>query len=153
MPWVRRMLVEEHRWLTAQAFTDTLSVCQILPGPNVVNVSVVVGARFQGGPGAVAAVTGLLSVPFLVVLVLGVLYARLGHAPAVDRLLRGLGPAAVALVLATGLKMAAPLVREPRALVFLVAAFVAVGLLRWPLVPVLLGLAPLSVVAAWMARR
>jgi len=149
LPWVHRMLIEERRWLTPKQFTDVLSLCQLLPGPNVVNVSVVVGSRLRGPAGALAAVSGLMAVPLLVVLVLGALYARFGQAPAVDALLRGVGPAAVGLFIATGLKMAWPLARGPRTLAFLLAAFAALAVVRWPLVPVLLGLAPLSVLAAW----
>lgn len=152
MPWARRMLVEERRWLTPQEFTDAFSLCNFLPGPNIVNMSVVVGSRFAGVPGAVAAFTGLLTVPLLVVLTLAALYTRLGQLPAVDALLRGVGAAAGGLVLATGVKMAEGLPRTPLAVGFLLLAFVAIGLLRWPLVPVLFTLAPLSVLAAWLTR-
>ena len=152
LPWVHRMLTEERRWLTPKQFTDVLSLCQLLPGPNVVNVSVVVGSRFRGAAGALAAVSGLMAVPLVVVLALGALYARFGQAPAVDALLRGVGPAAVGLFIATGLKMAWPLARSPRTLGFLLVAFGALALFRWPLIPVLLGLAPLSVLAAWWRR-
>jgi chromate transporter len=153
MPWARRMLVEERAWLTPQEFMDVLSLCQLLPGPNVINLSVVVGSHFRGVPGALAAALGLLVLPFVVVLVLGVLYTRFGQVPAVEALLRGVGPAAAGLIIATGLKMAAPMARAPRALGFLLAVFAGVALLRWPLVPVLLGIAPLSVLVAWARRR
>jgi len=152
MPWARRMLVEERRWLTVQEFTDVFSLCNFLPGPNIVNVSVVIGARFAGPRGAVVAFSGLLTVPLLVVLTLAALYSRIGTMPGVDALLRGVGAAAGGLVLATGVKMAEGLPRTARAAGFLLAAFVAIGLLRWPLVPVLFTLAPLSVLAAWFRR-
>lgn len=153
LPWARRMLVEERRWLTAEEFTDIFGLCQFLPGPNVINLSVVVGARFHGARGAVAAVGGLLTAPVMVALVLSALYARLGQTPGIDGMLRGMAAAAAGLIIGTGLKMAVPLARSPRALGFLVAAFAAVALLRWPLVPVLLGLAPLGVLAAWGRSR
>ncbi|MBV8576720.1 MAG: chromate transporter, partial [Acetobacteraceae bacterium] len=76
LPWARRMLVEQRRWLTGPEFTDTLALCQFLPGPNVVNLSIAVGARFQGAAGALAAITGLLAAPVAIVIVLGVIYAR-----------------------------------------------------------------------------
>jgi chromate transporter len=152
LPWARRMLVEERRWLTAQAFTDTFSLCNFLPGPNVSSMSVIIGARFRGLAGSLAALSGLLTVPLLTIVTLAALYARFGQVAGVDGILRGVGAAAAGLVLATGLKMASTLARAPRVVVFLVAAFVAVALLRWPLIPVLLGLAPLSVLAAWRAR-
>jgi chromate transporter len=152
MPWARRMLVEERRWLTAQEFTDVFGLCNFLPGPNIVNVSIVVGARFHGPRGSLVAFAGLLSLPIVVVLTLAVLHGRFGSLPGVDGLLRGVGAAAAGLVLATGLRMAAVLARTPRALVFLALTFGAVAWLRWPLLPVLLGLAPLSVLAAWRRR-
>jgi chromate transporter len=152
LPFARRMLVEERRWLTAQEFTDAFSLCNFLPGPNIVNMSVVVGARFRGLAGSVAAFTGLLTVPLLTILVLAVLYERFGEVPGVDALLRGVGAAAAGLVLGTGVKMAAPLGRRPRALAFLVLTLLLVAVLRWPLVPVLFALAPASVAVAWLRR-
>jgi chromate transporter len=152
MPWARRMLVEERRWLSPQEFTDVFGLCNFLPGPNIVNVSIVVGARFGGARGAVVALLGLLTLPFLVVLTLAVLYSRYGHLPAIDAVLRGVGAAAGGLVFATGIKMAEGLPRTALAVAFLLLAFVAIGLLRWPLVPVLFTLAPLSVLVAWLRR-
>ena len=152
MPWARRMLVEERRWLTAPEFNDIFGLCNFLPGPNIVNVSVVVGARFGGPRGAVVAFLGLLTLPFLVVLALAALYSRYGQLPGIDAGLRGVGAAAGGLVFATGLKMAEGLPRTLLAAAFLLLAFVAIGLLRWPLVPVLLTLAPLSVLAVWLRR-
>lgn len=149
LPFARRMLVEERRWLSPAGFTEVFGLCQLLPGPNVLNCAIVVGARFRGLPGALAAVAGLLTAPLAVVLALAALYARFGQLPGVEAGLRGVGAVAAGLVLATGLRMAGPLARSSRSLAFLGATLVAVGLLRWPLVPVLLALAPLSVLAAW----
>jgi chromate transporter len=153
MPWARRMLVEERRWLTPREFTDAFSLCNFLPGPNIVNMSVIVGSRFGGPRGAVAAFTGLLTVPLLVVLTLAALYSRFGQLPAIDAVLRGVGASAGGLVLAAGLKMAEGLPRTVLGFGFMIVAFVAIGLLRWPLMPVLFTLAPLSVAAAWLHRR
>ena len=152
MPWARRMLVEERRWLTPREFTDVFGLCNFLPGPNIVNVSIVVGARFGGPRGAVVACLGLLSLPFAVVLALAVLYSRYGHVPGIDAGLRGVGAAAGGLVFATGIRMAEGLPRTALAAGFLLLAFVAIGLLRWPLIPVLFTQAPLSVLAAWLRR-
>ena len=152
LPWARRMLVEERRWLSAAEFTDLFGLCNFLPGPNTVNLSIIVGGRFHGVRGALVALTGLLTLPLAIVCTLAALYARFGQLPGLEALLRGVGAAAAGLVLATGLKMAAPLARTPRALAFLVVTFVAIAVLRWPLVPVLLTLAPLSVLAAWRRR-
>ena len=150
LPWARRMIIEERRWLTEREFLDLFSLCNFLPGPNVSSMSVIIGARFHGIAGSAAALGGLLTVPLTTILTLAVLYSRFGQLPGVDAALRGVGAAAGGLVLATGLRMAAALGRTPRVLLFLVAAFVAVAVLRWPLIPVLLGLAPISVLAAWL---
>jgi chromate transporter len=152
LPWARRMLVDERRWLTVQEFTDVFGLCNVLPGPNVVNVSVVIGARFGGPRGAVVALAGLLTVPLAIVLTLAAFYSRVAHLAWIEAPLRGVGAAAGGLVLAAGLKMAEGLPRTVRAAVFLLATFGAIGLLRWPLVPMLFTLAPLSVLAAWLRR-
>jgi chromate transporter len=152
LPWARRMLVEERGWLTAAEFTDLFSLCNFLPGPNTVNLSIIVGARFHGARGALTALAGILTLPLVAVLTLAALYGRFGQLPGVDAFLRGLGAAAGGLVLATGLKMAAPLLARPRAVAFLLVTFAAIALLRWPLIPVLFTLAPLSMAAAWIRR-
>ena len=152
LPWVRRMLVDERRWLTTQEFTDIFGLCNFLPGPNVLNVTVIVGSRFHGVRGALAAFLGVMSLPLVVVLALGALYARFGQMPGIEAVLRGVGAAVAGLVIATALKMALPLLRSPRFVGLLVVSFVAVALRRWPLIPVLLGLAPVSVLVAWIRR-
>jgi chromate transporter len=152
LPWAHRMLVEERRWLTATEFVNLFSLCNFLPGPNTVSLSIVVGARFHGVRGALAAIAGLLTLPFVAICTLAALHERFGQMPGIEALLRGLGAAAGGLALATGLRMAGPLARSPRALLFLAVTFGAVGLLRWPLLPVLLALAPVSVLTAWLRR-
>jgi chromate transporter len=153
MPWARRMLVEERRWLTDDEFSETLSLCQVLPGPNIVNVAVSVGTRFRGARGAVAAFMGLLCAPFAIILVLGALFTQYGELPAVSAAFRGISAAAAGLVLAMGLKMAASRrLRSPMA-VFALAAFAGIALARLPLGPFLLVAAPASIAAAaWMKR-
>jgi len=151
LPFARRMLVDKRAWLTENAFNETLALCQTLPGPNIVNVSVVVGSRFAGWSGALAAAVGLMAAPVAIVLALASLYARygaLGRAPA---MIAGLGAAAAGLVAATAAKMAWPIVRRRpiSAAPFIVLVFVGVGLLRLPLAWVLLGLSPLSIAIAW----
>lgn len=152
MPWARRMMVEQRRWLTAEEFTDILALCQFLPGPNIVNVSICVGTRFRGAPGAVAAFAGLMIAPFSLTLALGALYTRFGQLEAVRGALGGVAAVAAGLLIAMGLRMAEGVRRSPRALLFAGAVFVAVGLLGWPLVRVILVLTPLSIAAAWWRR-
>ena len=153
MPWARRMLVEERRWLSDEEFSEALSLCQVLPGPNIVNMAVCVGTRFRGARGAIAAFLGLLSAPFAIILVLGALFTSYGDLPAISAAFRGISAAAAGLVVAMGLKMASSRrLRSPMAL-FAVAAFVGVALLRMPLGWFLLVAAPLSVAAGAWRRR
>jgi chromate transporter len=154
LPFARRMLVERRGWLDEAQFTETLALCQALPGPNIVNVSVVVGARFAGPLGALAAVSGLLGAPVALVLVLATVYGRWGQEGRAPAMLAGLGAAACGLVIATAVKMALPLVRARplSAAPFVALAFAAVGVMRLPLVWVVLALAPISIAVAWSRR-
>ena len=154
LPFARRMLVDQRAWLTEDEFNETLALCQTLPGPNIVNVSVVVGSRFAGARGSVAAFAGLLGAPVAIVLVLATLYGRFGAQGRFPGMIIGLGAAAAGLVVATAAKMAAPLVRKRplTATPFIAAAFVGVGLLGLPLIWVLLALAPISMAILWKTR-
>ena len=153
MPWARRMLVEERRWLSAEEFSEALSLCQLLPGPNIVNMAVCVGTRFRGARGALAALMGLMCAPFAIVLVLGALFTHYGDLPAIAAAFRGISAAAAGLIVAMGLKMAAsPRLRSPMA-GFALAAFVGIALVRVPLGVFLLLAVPASVAAAvWRGR-
>jgi chromate transporter len=155
LPWAYRMVVEKRGWLTASEFSELFSLCQFLPGANVVNFSVVFGSRQRGVPGALVCFLGLVGPPFGIVLVLGALYARFGDLEALGRILAGMAAAACGLIVATAAKLAEPLIRS-RALWawgIVLAAVVTIGLIRWPLPWVLLGLAPVSIALAWWERR
>jgi chromate transporter len=154
LPFARRMLVERRGWLSPEEFNDVLGLCQFLPGPNIVNVSVAVGARFRGVVGSLAAFLGLMAAPMAIVLALATLYDRFGHIPAAHGAVGAVAAAAAGLVLATGLKMALPFRKLAigsrfAAAVFLSLTLVAVAVLRVPLLALLLVLAPLSVAVAW----
>ncbi len=151
LPFARRALVDRHGWLTQQDFTETLALCQSLPGPNVVNLSIVVGARACGWRGALAALFGLIGAPFLILLVLGLLYGRFGGVPLVQRAIEGVAAAAAGLVVATAARMAEPLIRNRWLLTAPVMAlsFAGVGLARLPLIAVIAVLAPISVALMW----
>ena len=155
LPWARRVLVERRAWLDEDNFNETLALCQTLPGPNIVNLSIVVGSRFAGPAGAMAALAGLTLVPVAIVIALGALYGRFGDLGRIPGAVAGLGAAAAGLVAATAAKMAQPLIlRRPfRAAAFIAIAFIAVGLLRLPLPWVLVVLAPVSVAVAWRWGR
>lgn len=146
LPWARRMIVERRLWLTGPEFTDLLALCQFLPGPNVVNLAVAVGARFRGAAGAGVAVLALLAAPVCIVIGLGAIYLRYRELPVVRGAFDGLAAAASGLVLATACKIAWPLRARTMGVVVAVAAFTAVALLRLPLLPTVLALVPLSVV-------
>ncbi|MBV9735568.1 MAG: chromate transporter [Acidisphaera sp.] len=153
LPWARRMIVEQRRWLTGAEFTDLLALCQFLPGPNTVNLSVALGARFHGARGAVLAFLGLMAAPMAIVIGLGVVYGRFAGVPAVQHGFQGLAAAASGLVIATALKIAAPLRRDPPGLAVAALAFLAIAVLRLPLLPALVVLVPASVLLAAARRR
>lgn len=153
MPFARRMLVEERRWMSEREFIEVLSLSQFLPGPNIINVSIIVGSRYQGIPGAISASLGLMLMPFLIVLALAALYARFDTVAAVRGATAAVSSAATGLIVAMGLKMAKPLTGTAWQVVIALLAFVALALLRVPLLWALAVLAPLSVVCAWWTRR
>src|SRR5690606_3865979 len=151
LPWARRVFVERRGWLSEREFAEALALCQFLPGPNIVNMGVIVGSRFHGVTGAVAAVAGLVGAPLLIMMACGALYSRYGDLEALRGILAGLAAGAAGLLVAMAAKMAMPLIRERKApaLLFALVAFTAVGLLRLPLYWVVLVLAPLSIGWSW----
>jgi chromate transporter len=154
LPWTRRMFVEEKRWLTAQEFNDVYALCQFLPGPNIVNLTAVFGSRMRGPTGALAAWSGFLLVPFCVMLAAAILYERYGDVEAMRRVLTGIAPAAAGLIIATVAKMAAPMFKSLGPAPFvIVATAIAIGLMRWPLISVMLVIVPASIGLAWWVRR
>jgi chromate transporter len=153
--WARRGIVEQHKWLTADEFNETFALCHFLPGPNIVNLSVVFGSRFRGIPGGIAAFAGLVGPPMVIVTILGALYARYGEIDALRRILAGVSCAAVGLLIAVVFRMMMPLLKK-RDLVgvpVLAGVFIAVGLLRLPLPAVLLVAIPLSIAITFALYR
>jgi chromate transporter len=157
LPWARRMIVEQRKWMTAEEFNEAFSLSQFLPGPNLINFSVVYGSRFGGAAGAAVALAGLLGPPLVIVTILAALYAHFGDLAVLTRILGGVASAAAGLIIANVAKMAEPLFRRRWnfAPFVTIAGFVAVALLRWPLPYVFAVLAPVSVAFAWiwMPRR
>jgi chromate transporter len=147
--WARRGLVERQRWLTDREFVDLLTLGQLLPGPNVLNLTVMVGYRFCGWTGAAAAVGGYLGWPCLVVIGMGVLYQHFGALPQVQQALASMSSVAAGLLLATVIKLAMVLPRHWRPWLFGMLAFAGVGVMRWPLLWVIGALAPWAVFIAW----
>jgi chromate transporter len=133
LPWARRLIVEERQWLSPAEFAEVLGLCQFLPGGNIINVSVTVGARFRGGPGAIAALLGLMLAPVTIIIGLGAVYDQFAEQPIVRRAFAGLAAAASAFVLAASLKIAAPLRGRRLALAIMVMTFIAIAIVRLPL--------------------
>ncbi len=152
LPWARRSIVERRRWLTATEFTEMLSLCQFLPGGNVVNLSVAVGAHFRGLAGAIAAFGGLMAAPMTIVILLGLAYGRLNEIAAVQHAFAALSAAAASLVLATAWRIAAPLRVRPVGVAVAVVTFVAIAILRVPMPLVIATLAPVAVLLAWQVE-
>lgn len=149
----QRELCERRRWLTKAQYLEMLSLAQVLPGPNVCNLSLMVGDRWFGWRGAFAALAGMMLAPLVLVLLLTVLYAEVATHPQVAGALRGMSAVAAGLVIGTALRLAKPLKASPLGLAWCgalgAATFVMIAVLRWPLVAVLLGLGSFACLLAW----
>jgi chromate transporter len=152
---VQRDLVEKKRWMTQEQFLDDWAVAQIMPGPNVVNLSLMIGGRYFGWRGALAAVAGMLAAPLLVVLMLVVAFGSVSEQAWAQGALRGMGAVSAGLIAAVGLKLIGALRNNPMGMpvciTLAVASFAGVGLLRWPLAGVLWTTG--SVACAWAYWR
>lgn len=154
---VQRELVEKKRWMTRDEFIEDWAVAQIMPGPNVVNLCMMIGARYFGLKGALAALAGMLTVPLILALLLALVHARFADHPGVAGALRGMGAVAAGLIMATGLKLFSVLRNNTLGLrlcgIFGGLCFVAIALLRWPLLYVLLGLGGVACVLAYQRLK
>jgi chromate transporter len=153
--WARRGIVDQHKWMTADEFNETFALCHFLPGPNIVNLTFVFGSRLRGLPGAVAAFSGLVGPPALIMVVMGMLYHRYGEIDALRRILSGVACAAIGLMLAVVFRMMTPLLkrRDVVALLVMAAVFIAIGLLRLPLPAVLLAAIPISIAITYAMQK
>jgi chromate transporter len=153
----QRELVERERWLTPAQFLELLSLGQVLPGPNIVNMALIIGDRFLGWRGAAAALGGLMCAPLVIVLALAALYGQFMQQPMVAGALRGMGAVAAGLVIATALKLVGTLrtsvLGRPLAALFTLLTLLAIGVWRWPMVGVVLGLGSAAVAVAWWRLR
>ncbi len=140
---VQRVLVEEKRWMTREQFVEDWAVAQIMPGPNVVNLALMIGGRYFGLAGALTGVAGMLAAPLVVALLLAVAFGGVSDAPWAQGALRGMGAVSAGLIAAVGLKLIGALHTNPMGMPICVGlavlTFVGVGILRWPLAWVLLG--------------
>jgi len=150
LPWAYRTMVEERRWLTQADFAETIGLCQFLPGPNIGNASIVLGKRWFGIAGALVAFLGLMVLPFIWVMALGVLYLEWASYPVVRAVVTGVGATGAGLFIGTALKLGKALVRKPAALVLVAGCFLTVGVGRMSMLIVM----PLAAaIGIFFARR
>jgi chromate transporter len=150
--WARRKLVTQQQWLSDQEFAELLSFCQFLPGPNVVSLTVCVGAKFRGAAGALAALAGFVVIPWSIGFAVGAVLLSYVQAALLQHMLRGIAAAAAGLIIGTGVRLLSPYRRRPTALLFAVLAFAGLALAKLPLLTVVVVLVPLSIVAARRER-
>jgi chromate transporter len=146
--WARQIAVEKRRWITDQEFADIVSLCQVMPGPNIVGIAVCIGAKTRGALGTIAAISGFLIIPWVIGLSLGLLYFKFAHLRVLRNILGGVAPAAAGLLVATGIKLLMPHRRRPAALLFAALAFGLMTFSKLPLLVVLFSLVPLSIAVA-----
>jgi chromate transporter len=150
--WLYRELVERRGWLDEDHFLTALTLAQVLPGANPVNLSIYVGSQLRGGIGGAAAALGMIGPPFCIILGLGFLYREFGSSPFVHAVLGGLAAVGVGMTLSIGTKLARK-VRKPIPVLIAGALFVTVGVLHWPMIPVVIVLTPLSIGLERLAGR
>ncbi len=147
--WSQRIVVDQRHWLSDPQFLTGLTVARLLPGPNQINLAVFIGAGFRGLPGALAALAGMLLLPFTLLMGLGVAYFTFHELPAVDRVLAGVVAAAAGMALSMGVRLLGPYRRDPFALAMAIAVFLALAWGHLRLIPVILVSAPLSMAWYW----
>ncbi|WP_420225229.1 chromate transporter [Pigmentiphaga litoralis] len=152
LPLAHRLVVEKKRWLNEAEFTDLLGLCQFLPGGNILNLAVAIGMRFHGPRGAMASLFAIIAAPSAVVIALGSIYTRF-NGPHLQHMFAGLAAAAAGLLISTALKIAVPIRRKPIAIVIACLFFIAIAVLRLPLLPTMAVLVPLSLAVTWRAAK
>jgi chromate transporter len=145
--WAHRIAVDQRRWISEHEFADVVSLCQFMPGPNMVGIAVCVGTNLRGLKGAIAAVSGFVLIPWTIGFAFGALLLRHTHVPAIQNVLRGVSAAAAGLLIATGIRMLIPHRGHPAALSFAALAFGLMTFSGLPLLVILLSLMPLSIAA------
>ena len=152
-PMMHRESVERNRWLREKDFLAGFAIAQVLPGANPVNLALYIGLRTRGAIGATVTVLGMVIPAFCVIMVMGFAYRELTGYPATHMVLAGLAASGVAATISTGIKMATRLDRNLLTLVIFAAVFSTVGLLHWPMVPVVIVAVPASFALAWFTDK
>jgi chromate transporter len=150
--WVHREVVERLGWIDNKAFLSGLTVAQVLPGANPVNIALYVGLKLRGGVGAAVAVVGMIVPAFCVILCLGYFYRGYGHIAVVHFVLAGLAASGVGATLTMGIKVARRLPRNLLTGLIATTVFLVVGVLRWPMIPVVAVAIPASIALAFFAN-
>jgi chromate transporter len=146
--WARRVVVEQCQWMDEREFAETLTLCQLMPGPNIVGITVCVGAKLRGAIGAVSAVAGFILLPWTVGLAVGGVVLEYAEIAVLQNILGGLSASAAGLLIGTGLRLLTPHRSHRMALLFAGLAFAGMAFTRLPLTIVLLALAPISIAVA-----
>jgi chromate transporter len=153
----QQVLCERRKWLTQEDFVEVLAMSQVLPGSSVCNIAMIVGERFMGWRGALAALAGITLLPLAIVLAMTAAYAKLAAVPAVAGALEGMAAVATGLIGGTALKLGHTLkgnvMRVPACILLGLATFVTVALLHWSLVWVFGGLGVIAWGYAWLRLR
>jgi chromate transporter len=149
LPWAYRTMVEERRWLSDADFTETIGLCQFLPGPNIGNASIVLGKRWFGLKGSIVAFLGLMALPFVWVLALFAVYNDFAYYPWLNAVVNGVGVAGAGLFIGTAIKLGKVLVRKPAALAIIAACFLCAAVARLSL----LYIVPVAFIVALYAAR
>ena len=151
--WMHREIVVRRRWMDEADFLSGLALGQIMPGANVANLSLYIGQRLRGGIGAVVALLGMLLPPMIVVLALGMLYDRVAGILWLHRFIDGVAAAAIGLTIMVGIRASRRVERRLGPVTILLLLFFTVGVLRWPMVPVVICVTPASIALAWLSEE
>ncbi|HOB00606.1 MAG TPA: chromate transporter [Casimicrobium huifangae] len=152
LPWGRRILVEDRKWISSKEFTEIVTVCQAVPGPNMVNLAVFVGTRYHGIVGALIAFVGIVGVPLAILLALNAVYHSFAHLPAVRSAMTGMAATATAYLLYMSLKMGGGFWRRPLGIALCVASAALAFLAHWHMALVLLVCGAVGVVLSKRGR-
>ncbi len=153
LPWARRELVDQRKWLTSEEFSEMLSLGQILPGPNVVNLSIMFGARHFGALGSLLAFSGLMLSPLVILLILANLYGSFAHYETVRHAVRATASVSAGLMLAAGINMLVKMRKAWSDRLVTLTAFTGSGVMALPLLLVLAVLIPVSILLSWRSRK
>src|SRR5262245_22057032 len=147
--WFHREIVLVRGWMTDEEFFSGYSLAQVLPGVNSTNMAVYIGQRVRGALGSATALTGLLTGPFFVVIAAALTYNQLAELPGFTAAMAGIATTAVGMIFRLGMTSAQASLRHLSSVIVLIATFVAIGIMQWPLLPVLAVLVPLSIAVSW----